>query len=146
MTMITFKFNENNNLHDDISIYFDFSDKKLIGDTYAFMGNPEDQTYTDIINRIISYYQKSFKIIINLPINRTYFWFYFIFDETEEGISITNIDDKVFEINFIIKCKYSEGDEYIFEKDSIFTEKEKFVNSMKQSLNHPRICDAGLNE
>jgi len=63
--MITFKFNENNNLHDDISIYFDFSDKKQIGDTYAFMGNPEDQTYTDIINRVISYYQKSFKIIIN---------------------------------------------------------------------------------
>ena len=58
MIVITFKENNINYLHNDIEITFDFANRKSIGDTYLFGGNPKDTSYADVVKRVVKYYQK----------------------------------------------------------------------------------------
>ena len=137
--MIEIIFNENleNPCHNDIKIIFNFADIVEVGDSYHFAGVDEDKAYKDVHLRVVKYYQKSFDKLKHLFVGRSLFWFYHIFDESDNGLLITNTDNTFFAIQFCTKCKYSSGEEYIFLKEIYIVNKELFLSDCEKLKTHP---------
>ena len=76
-----------------IKIIFNFAN---VVDSYHFNGVNEDASCKDVYLRVVKYYQKYSDRLKHLFKGRSLFWFYHIFDESDNGLLITNVDNVFF--------------------------------------------------
>ena len=134
MIKIEFKENHENYAHDDSIIEFPSLGKKLVGDTYWFrVGIDSSIPYEGVVQFIASTFQKDLNSIKNLYSKRSYFWFFHFFDEGDEGVIITNIDNVNLKLNFVYKFR-NRNQEYIIEEEEYFLNREAFLIEMEKEI------------
>jgi hypothetical protein len=142
--MIEIHFIENleNYNHGDLIIEFPSIGRKFVGDTYWFViGKDNYNDYSDIVRDVIRHFRKLYDIINQLWIDRSYFWSFLYWDQGEEGVLFTNIDNKTIKLKFFSTGKFLHGTEYIFEKEEFSIDREQFLFDFNNVL---KLYESGL--
>ncbi len=134
MIKIDFKENTEYYTHEDSVIVFPTLNRDFLGDTYWFsVGLDNEESYSDVVKSVATLYKKDCENIKNLNVGSSYFWFFHFFDQCNQGVLITNLDNSKFKLNFVVKCTdYFE--EFIFEKEEYLLDRSLFIDQLEEEL------------
>lgn len=135
MIKIDFKENIENYNHDDSMIMFPTINRDFLGDSYWYSDGVDNYNdFSDVVKFILSSFKKDYDRIKRIGIGHSYFWFFHFFDECNQGVLITNLDNSKFKLTFVVKIVIY-FDEFIFEDEEYFLDREAFIQQLEQELN-----------